>query len=124
MQNSATIIFAICVAGILVFIVPMVALTYRVDNVAQENIQLIVDEFVIDVANTGVLNTRKYKDFEGKLNATGENLYDIEIELQYLDENPGKKTAQANYTKIGENVYYSEYNTQILPKIRNTSRRR
>ena len=39
------------------------------------------------------------------------------MEIQHLDENPGKKLTQANYTKIGENVYYSEYTTQILDKI-------
>ena len=39
------------------------------------------------------------------------------MEIQYLDENPGKKTTQANYTKIGENVYYSEYTSQILKKL-------
>ena len=27
------------------------------------------------------------------------------------------KTAQANYTKIGENVYYVEYTTQVLNQI-------
>ena len=37
--------------------------------------------------------------------------------IKYLDENPGKKTAQVQYTKIGENVYYSEFTTQILKRI-------
>ena len=39
------------------------------------------------------------------------------MEIKVLDENPGKKTAQTNYTKIGENVYYSKYTTQILKEI-------
>ena len=34
-----------------------------------------------------------------------------------MDENPGKKTTQANYTKIGENVYYSDYTTQVLNQL-------
>lgn len=117
MQNSASTILALCITGVLLFIVPMVTLTGRADNVTQENAQLIVDEFVTEVANTGKLTRASYENFESKLNATGNYTYDIEMEIKYLDENPGKKTAQANYTKIGENVYYSEFKTQILPQI-------
>ena len=45
-----------------------------------------------------------YEEFEERLASTG-NTYEIELEVKILDENPGKKAAQANYTKIGENVY-------------------
>lgn len=117
MQNTTSTIIAILVAGILIFIVPLIALTGRSDNVTQENIQLIVDEFVTDIKNTGKLTRSKYLDFESKLDSTGSNYYDVEIEIKHLDENPGKKTSQTNYTKIGENVYYSEYTTQILNEI-------
>lgn len=116
MQNSTSTIIALLVAGVLIFIVPLVTLTDRRDNVAQENVKLIVEEFVTEVKNTGKLTRAQFQDFENKLNATG-NLYNIEVQIQYLDENPGKKTAQANYTKIGENVYYSEFTTQILKQI-------
>ena len=117
MQNSTSTILALLVAGVLVFIVPLVTLTDRSDNVAQENVKQIVEEFVTEVKNTGKITNAQFQDFESKLDATGSNSYDIEIQIQYLDENPGKKTAQANYTKIGENVYYSEYTTQILKQI-------
>ena len=117
MQNSTSTIIALFLAAILLFIVPLVTLTDRNDNVVQENVKMIVDEFVTEVRNTGKVTLSKYQDFENKLTATG-NVYDIEIEIQHLDENPGKKTTQANYTKIGENVYYSEYTTQILNKLK------
>ena len=55
----------------------------------------------------------KLSSFDQRLAATG-NAYDREMEVKVLDENPGKKTTQANYTKIGENVYYSMYTSQIL----------
>ena len=116
MNNIGNTILALAVGCVFLFVVPMVTLTDRVDNVTQENTDLIVSEFVTDITNTGLLTRTKYEDFEGKLASTG-NVYDIEIEIQHLDENPEKKTAQANYTKIGENVYYSEYTTQILNKI-------
>ena len=39
------------------------------------------------------------------------------MELKILDENPSKKTTQAEATKIGENLYYSLYTSQILDRI-------
>ena len=116
MQNTATNVIAICLAATLLFVAPLVALTERNDNVVQENVELIVEQFVTDVQNTGVLTTSKYQELENSLAATG-NTYDIEMEIQHLDENPGKKTTQANYKKIGENVYYSEYTTQIQEQL-------
>ena len=116
MQNIASTILALCLTGIFIFMAPLVQLTGSADNVTQENVQLIVDEFVTEVANTGKFTRSKYQGFENELNATG-NTYDIDIEILHLDENPGKKTAQTNYTKIGENVYYAEYETQILPQV-------
>lgn len=116
MQSSTSTLIAIFVATVLLFVVPLVTLTERNDNVVQEKVKVIVEEFVTDIKNTGELTIEKYQDFENRLSATG-NTYDIELELQILDENPGKKTMQANYTKIGENVYYSEYTTQVLEKL-------
>lgn len=116
MKNSTSTVVALFVAAILLFIVPLMTLTERVDNVVEEKVKLIVDEFVTEVQNTGKLTRSMYQNLQNDLDSTG-NTYDIQIEIQYLDENPGKKTVQANYTKIGENVYYSEYTTQILKKI-------
>ena len=117
MQNSTSTIVALLVAGVLLFIAPLITLTDRSDNVTQENVKLIVEEFVTDIRNTGKLTRTKYLNFESKLASTGNNTYDVEMEIQHLDENVGKKTAQANYTKIGENVYYSEFTTQILKQL-------
>lgn len=116
MQNSTSTLVALFAAAILLFIVPLITLTDRNDNVAEQKVKLIVEEFVAEVQNTGKLTRGMYQNLENNLDATG-NTYDIELEIKYLDENPGKKTVQANYTKIGENVYYSEYTTQILKKI-------
>lgn len=116
MQSTTTTVIAICVAVALLLVAPLITLTARNDNVVQENVKLIVNEFVTDIQNTGVITTAKYQDFENKLAATG-NTYNIDIEVQHLDENPGKKTTQANYTKIGENVYYSDYTTQVLNQL-------
>ena len=86
----------------------------------QENVELLVNEFVTDVQNTGIISQAKYQSLENSLAATG-NTYNVEMEVQHLDENPGKKTTQANYTKIGENVYYSEYTTQVLEQLESST---
>lgn len=117
MQNSTSTIIAIVVAGFLLFVAPLITLTERSDNVAQENAELIVEGFVTDVINLGKITRTSYLDFVNELESSGLNTYDVEIEIKHLDENPGKKTAQANYTKIGENVYYSEYTTQVLKQL-------
>lgn len=117
MQNSTSTIIVLFVAGVLLFIVPLMTLTGRSDNVAQENVKLIVEEFVTEVRNTGKITRAQYQEFKNELDSIGNNSFEVELEIKYLDENPGKKTAQANYTKIGENEYYSEYTTQILKKL-------
>ena len=39
------------------------------------------------------------------------------MEVKVLDEKPGKKTTQTTRDKIGENVYYSVYTSQIKDKL-------
>lgn len=39
------------------------------------------------------------------------------MEAKILDENPGKKTTQVQADKIGENVYYSKYTSQLLDEL-------
>ena len=116
--NSASTIFALAAAGILTLVVPTITLMNRYDNVVQENVDLVVSQLVSDVTSTGRLSMSKVQDFENDLTATG-NVYDTEMELYILDENPGKKTSQTNYVKIGENVYLVYYTTQVYGMLRN-----
>ena len=64
------------------------------------------------LATQGKITATDYDEFIQKLNATG-NTFDVELEIKVLDENPGKKTAQVSGDKIGENITYSIYTTQI-----------
>lgn len=45
------------------------------------------------------------------------NIYDVDLEFKILDENPGKKTLQTTKDRIGENVYYSVFTTQIEEEL-------
>lgn len=116
MSDSLITIFAIFIAAILMFIFPLMAVSERTDDVSQLAVETATSEFVDNIRTTGKLTGDAYGKFVETIAATG-NSYDVEMQIQVLDENPGKKTTQVNSTKIGENVYYNIYTTQILDII-------
>jgi len=116
MSDTAVTIIAIFLAALLMFIVPMMATANTSDDVANLAVQTATTEFVDNVRTTGVLTLDNYSKYVEKINATG-NTYDVELELQILDENLAKKASQAAHDKIGENVYYSVYTTQVMDKL-------
>ena len=116
MGDTLITIIAIALAAVLMFVFPLMTMSDRTDDISQLAIETATTEFVDDVRTTGKLTLDKYSKFVEQISATG-NAYDVEMEVQVLDENPGKKTTQANSTKIGENVYYTTYTSQILDMI-------
>lgn len=117
MGDTLITIVAIALAAILMFVFPLMTMSDRTDDVSQLSVETTTTEFVDDVRTTGKLTMDKYEKFVNSVSATG-NAYDVDMEVKVLDENPGKKTTQATHDKIGENVYYSEYTSQILNKIK------
>ena len=116
MSDSTITIIAIFVAAILMFIFPLMAMSDRTDDMSQLSVQTATTEFVDNVRTTGVLSLDNYEKYVQSLGATGNN-YDVELEAKILDENPGKKTTQTVATKIGENVYYSLYTSQLMDEL-------
>ena len=116
MGDTLITIIAIALAAVLMFVFPLMTMSDRTDDISQLAVKTATTEFVDDVRTTGKLTLDKYSKFIENIYATG-NSYDVEMEIKVLDENPGKKTTQASYTKIGENVYYSTYTSQILDLI-------
>lgn len=116
MGDTLITIVAIALAAVLMFIFPLMTMSDRTDDVSQLAIETATTEFVDDVRTTGKLTLDKYDKFVQSVAATG-NTYDIDMEVKVLDENPGKKTTQAVKDKIGENVYYAKYTSQILNEI-------
>jgi len=113
MGDTLITIFAIFLAAILMFVFPLMSVSERGDDISQLAVQKITTEFVDGVRATGKITLAEYDKLQQSINATG-NTYEIDMELKILDENPGKKTTQTDYTKIGENVYYTKYTTQIM----------
>ncbi len=113
MDDILMSIIAIVLATILMFIFPLMTMSDRTDDISQLSVKLATTEFVDDVRTSGKITLERYGEFLEALGSTG-NIYNVELEIKVLDENPGKKITEASrYTQIGENVYYSVYTSQI-----------
>ncbi len=116
MGDSLITIVAIFLAAILMFVFPLMAMSERTDDISELAVQTATTDFVDNVRTTGKLTTNDYDKFLETITSTG-NSFDVDIELQILDENPGVKTTQAEMTKIGENLYYNLYTSQVEEKL-------
>ena len=116
MGDTVVTILAIVLAAVLMFVFPLMSVADRSDDVSQLSVQNSTTTFVDNIRSTGRITLAEYNRFAQEINSTG-NTYSIEMEVKILDENPGKKTAQTTYEKIGENVYYTEYTTQIMEDL-------
>ena len=98
MGDTVITIIVIVLGAILIFVFPLMSVADRSDDVSQLAVQNAVSTFVDEVRSTGRITLSSYDRLVRELNATG-NTYDVEIIVQVLDENPGKKTAQTTYEK-------------------------
>ena len=112
MGDSLITIVAIFLAAVLMFVFPLMSMSERTDDVSELAVQTATTEFVDKVRTTGKLTIDDYDKYVSTISSTG-NSFDVDVELQLLDENPGVKTTQAEMTKIGENLYYSYYTSQV-----------
>ncbi|MBE5819686.1 MAG: hypothetical protein E7310_02540 [Clostridiales bacterium] len=112
MSDSLILIIAIVVAAILMFIVPLMSISERNDDIMQLAVQTATSEFVETATTKGKITEADYSAFVQTLGATG-NTYSIEMEAQIIDENFGKKQTSTSGNLIGENSYYSVYTSTI-----------
>ena len=113
MSDTLITIIAIFITAVLMFVFPLMAVSERNDDIAQSVVQTATAEFVETVSNAGAIRPGDYEAYIQKLNATG-NTFDVEIEVQHLDENFGKKNNTTSGELIGENQRYSTFTTEIL----------
>ena len=88
MGDTLITVIAIVLAAVLMFVFPLMTMSDRTDDVSQLAVETATTEFVDDVRSTGKLSMDKYSQFVEEISATG-NSYDVEMEVQVLDENPG-----------------------------------
>ena len=118
MSDTLITVVAIFLSVTLLVVLPLTVASQRVDNVSKLDVETLTSDFIDQIRTTGKLTQEDYDQFLEKLTSTG-NTYDISMEFKILDENPGKKTTQTVRDKIGENVYYSIYTSQIKESLEN-----
>ena len=116
MGDSLITIIAIFLAAILMFVFPLMSLSERTDDISQLAVATATNEFVDKIRTTGKITLDDYEKYIQTISSTG-NSFEVEMQIQQLDENPGVKVTQAEMTKIGENVYYNKYNSQIEEEL-------
>lgn len=120
MSDTLITIIAIFLAAILMFIFPLMSVSERNDDIAQSAVQTATSKFVDKVATVGAIKPSDYEAFIEEITATG-NKYDVQMQVQHLDENAGKRSTVTSPDLIGENESYSTYTTEILNYMYNNS---
>jgi hypothetical protein len=118
MSDTLITVIAIALAAVLMFVFPLMTMSDRTDDVSQLAVETTTTDFVDEVRTTGKITPDKYNKFIENIGSTG-NTYNVEMQVQVLDENPGKKTLRLQSDKIGENAYYSVYTSQIEEVLNN-----
>lgn len=114
MGDSAITIVAIFLAAILMFVFPLMTMADKTDDTAKLTVQTATTEFTDNIRLSGKITQSAYDNLIQRIEPPTKNTYEIEIVVQKLDENPAKKSAD---TRIGDNVYYTMYTTQVLESI-------
>ncbi|MBQ2835541.1 MAG: hypothetical protein IJE68_01735 [Clostridia bacterium] len=104
MEDTTVSIIGIIIASIMMFMVPLILIADRSDDIAQLVVQTTTSEFVNEVIKSGKITNDSYQKFVNELTSSG-NTYEIDMEIKVLDKNT---------TKIGDNnTYYSIFTSQI-----------
>ncbi len=114
MGDSLSIIFAVIVALIIMFIVPLVDAWELQDNLSYVVTYAAVTDFVDTVRNTGYISMDNYKSFMSALNSTG-NTYAVSMEHRAFNsvissdmiENTGKYMS----------AYLNTYTNNIMAQL-------
>lgn len=118
MSDSFVTIILILIAAVMLFMVPMIAVSHRKDVVSTQTVQAAINEFVDSTRKTGKVTQEEFSNLVQTLETTGET-YEVNVNINNIDENPSKKDTSSvvDQVKIGENIYYTEYTTQVEKKL-------
>ena len=117
MEESTTDIIGIFAAVALMFLVPLVLLADRNDDISQLIANSATSSFVENIIKTGTITSEDYANYINQLNSSG-NTYDVSIEIKVLDPNYAQEYTNRR-NELGSNQYYSIYTTQIEEKLSN-----
>ena len=116
MQNATTIVVIIGAVVIMCWF-PLMVSASKKDDVTTMAVQTATTEFTNKIRTTGKITRDDYDNFIYTLGATGE-AYEVDITVQKKDENYAKKSTKGGTsTDIGDNVYLTDYNTQVMDDL-------
>ncbi len=116
MSDTVITVVAIFLAGVLMFIFPLMSTAEGSDDISQQLVQKETTNFVDNIRSTRSITLDRYESFTETISSTGHS-FDIEMQVVILDENSNKKTTQTSPSKVGENYSYTEYTSQILKEL-------
>ena len=98
--------------AIIMFGAPLIINSASNDDMAQTALNVAVTESAENVEKTGVFTIEDYNNLVQTVSADG-TAKEIEMQIGRIDENPAKKTTQANSKKQGENAMYYIFTNEI-----------
>lgn len=119
MSDSLMVMIGIFLAVILMFIFPLMSISDRNDDISQTIVQTQVSEFVDKISVAGKIKSSDYEAFVSAINTANGAPYDVEIEIQHLDDNLTSKVSTVSSSLIGENVRYSTFTTEVITTMYN-----
>lgn len=114
-MDSLGKIVSFLLVSIILFVAPVYYMSIKQDSISQNYVNKETADFVNTIRNTGNITTETYNRFIKKIDTTG-NLYDIEIEHQYLVVNP-VVDENGNVTEDIRSSYSSTYEDDILKEL-------
>lgn len=115
-MKDITITAIVILFVLLIFIIPIITMTDRIDNASKLDVKNITSEFVNQIKISGKLTEDRYNKFLDDLTSEG-NTYDISLEFKILDKNSENRTSEKSKEIIDEKVYYTVFTTQIEEEL-------
>ena len=126
MEDSLSIIFAVIVSLLLMFLFPMIDTWEMQDNLSYIVVYAATVDFVDTCRNVGFISDAAYDGFASKVQATG-NSYDIRMEhRQFIPDVRGYANHYTNEIKnefsTGDNIYKLNKYDYFSVSVKNTNR--
>ena len=116
MGGTIATIVAIALVAVLLILVPLLSQAEGNENMTQQEVQVMVDQFVDRINRDRAISSVAMDEFILGLYSTL-NQFDIEVTVDKLDENPGKKVIITTSDAIGENLTVTEFTSQVLAEL-------
>lgn len=84
MSDSFVTIILILIAAVMLFMVPMIAVSHRKDVVSTQTVQVAINEFVDSTRKTGKVTQEEFSNLVQTLETTGET-YEVNVNINNID---------------------------------------